>query len=183
MNLIRALLPALVLAAALPARAAAQAYPTDRGSFIVGGVAGLVHSRVSQELVGGEQEYSSTQLSVAPEVEYFVAPGLAVGGRFQVLGVWSEDTSQGLFGIGPQLSYYFGRDARSIYPYVSGGVSYFNDIDFDARATGADAAAGLVFMLSRGVGLNTALFYDVRVAEQTRVANMGVSVGVSAFVF
>ena len=183
MTRLHALVPALLLAV-LPARGAAQSYPTDRGSFIVGGSASLTTSKASIALLGSDEELRSTTLAVAPSAQYFVAPGLAVGGRVQSYTTWVDGESSGTFGVGPQLSYFFGRGDRRLYPYLSAGVSYDQEVgDSDNHGSGVNAAGGLVFMLGRQVGLDTSLGFNHVSAGTTTLQTFGLALGITAFAF
>ncbi|MBD0318939.1 MAG: hypothetical protein ICV87_01300 [Gemmatimonadetes bacterium] len=177
------LLTAALVSLAVTGRAAAQEFPTDRGSFIVSGGAGAYTATISygdDDTEDPNNGYSVVSLS--PQVQYFVTPGLAVGGRVSASVLWSGGDSHSQFGIGPQLSYFFGRGERPFYPYVSAGVSY-DGLGEDHTSFGQNAQAGLVFMLSRGVGLNSAVYYQNVGVEEVRQQVFGLQLGVTAFVF
>lgn len=176
------LLPALLLAA-LPAVASAQNAPTDPGSFILGGNASLSTSKTSTTLVGAETEETVTSLFVAPNVQYFVLPGLAVGGRVQASVGWYDDDSYSAYGVGPQVSYFFGRGERPYYPYVTAGLSYSRVDGSEQEARGANAGVGVVFMLSRGVGLDAAVAYNRQNTDLMDNQSIGLALGVTAFAF
>ncbi len=176
------------LLAALPAAAAAQSYPTDRGSLLLGGGAGFSSSGSSVD--GEEQGNRSTYLSLSPNVQYFVVPGLAVGGSLSVSRQSNGDASITSYGIGPEVSYYFGKGERSLYPFVSAGVRYFRNNgsdDFSTSSLGYGASTGAVFMFNRSVGLRTSLYYNANQfeVEDTEIDNdqFGVGIGFTAFTF
>lgn len=179
----RALLAAALVSLAVTGHAAAQAYPTDRGSFIVSGSAGAYTSTTTLDIEGDQDtENRYSEVYVAPQVQYFVMPGLAVGGRVTVNAGWYEGDSRTQFGVGPQLSYYFGRDERRLYPYVSAGVSYDGFGNGEANL-GQNAQAGLAFMLSRGVGLDSGIYYRGITQDEIRQDIFGLAIGITAFVF
>lgn len=182
MNRFHLLAAAALVAAVLPARAAGQAYPTDRGSFIVGGSAVAATNRISQDEDGERESEGSSVVNFAPGVQYFVRPGLALGGRLNVLLATDDGNTSTRLGVGPQISYYFGRGERQHYPYVSAGVSY-EDIGNSDHGVGQNAQAGLVFLLSRGVGLDTSLFYRRNEFDAVRLETLGLALGITAFVF
>ena len=179
-----------------PAAAQAQDYATDKGSFLIGGAASLSSS--GNDFEGGR----STTLSIAPSAQYFVIPGLAVGGTIGWAYASYEDFSFSTLNVGPRLSYYFGRSAQNIYPFVSAAVGYLRSSSdsgaFDQTASGTqfDVSGGATFMIARNVGLTGELFYTQRSEEtDTDVGllgdittafgsdSFGLRFGISAFVF
>lgn len=182
----------------VPSAAAAQSSALDRGSILVGGTAGFVSTG------GDDEESRHTSLTVRPGVRYFLIPRLALGG--EVLIAYSaaeapadagptagEEFTSSTFGVGPAVDYYFGDLDADLHPFVSGTAflswnrNSFAGEDARARGTVLRGAAGLLYLFSDQVGLNSALFYewanqDVedRSFEQNR---FGLSFGISAFVF
>jgi hypothetical protein len=175
------LLAAMAAAAALPARA--QTYPTDRGSLLLGGSASLSATVFTQEVDGARERDAVAGASLNPDVQYFVRPGLAVGGE---LGLATDFEGAGAVSVGPRVSYYFGRGERRVYPYVSGGVSHVRAFGGD-RLTALTARTGGVFMFSRQVGLNAGLVYTGFSADDEpgteRVDAFALALGFTAFTF
>lgn len=176
------------LLAALPAAAQAQSYATDRGSLLLGGSAGFSSSGGS---VDGESAGDrNTFLNFSPSVQYFVLPGLAVGGNIIAQRASGGDNSVNTLGVGPSVSYYFGQSERSVYPFVSGSVRYLRnsgeDVD-NVSNVGYGASTGAVFMLNRNVGLRTELYYNTNRFEVRDIEvdsdQFGVSLGFTAFTF
>jgi hypothetical protein len=182
MNRFHLLAAAALIAAVLPARVSAQAYATDRGSFIVGGSAGTSTNTFTIDLEGEPESERVSLVHLAPQALYFVTPGLALGGRVSASLISDDEDTSTQLGVGPQVAYYFGRGERPYYPYLSAGVSY-EDVANDEAGVGANAQAGLVFLLARGVGLDTSLFYRRQEAEPVRHESLGLAVGITAFVF
>ena len=166
------MLALVALALLLPVAAQAQSYPVDRGSWIVGGGASL-----TSQSNNDDEDDRATSASISPRAQYFVLPGLALGTSVS-LGYTSRDNgSSTRIGIGPTASYYFGRDARTIYPFVSAGVSISQvtvefdtpeldfelpSLDFDNTTTSTtwDLSGGLVVMIAKNVGLTGSAFYQ-----------------------
>lgn len=177
-----ALLAAALVALALPEHADAQTYPTDRGSFIVAGGATASTSAITFDDDGEDRTERVSSVNLSPRVQYFVTPGLAVGGALSATLAWRDGGSNSQFGVGPQVSYYFGRGDRRVYPFLSAGVSY-EGIGEEYSSFGQNAAAGLVFMLSRGVGLDGSLFYRRAENDSATLNSFGLALGVTAFAF
>jgi len=181
-----------------------QSHPTDRGSFLIGGGASLTSTKVTFPPIseGGRMTQENSEFSVRPSVQYFVVPGLAVGGDVSISGWPGEGWS---LGGGPALTYFFFKGERPWNLYLSGGFqlgkSWLPNEGYgnteDPRFYSFRAALGTVFMISQGVGIHTEAFYDFnRWSEGTvRPANapafeyridrrsFGLSVGISVFVF
>ena len=150
----------------LPEAAQAQTYPVDRGSWIVGGAAGLTSSSADDD------DGRSTSIFLNPNAQYFVRSGLAVGGHVTLSYSSQDNFSSTSVGVGPAVSFYFGSGARSVYPFVSAGTSvssstisidrtFPGDIDLDRTTTSYsfDVAGGAVFMVAKNVGVTGAVFY------------------------
>ncbi len=164
--------------------ARAQSFAVDRGSWLVGGAAGFNSMGYSG------QSGRATLIFLYPEAQYFVAPGLALGGT---LTLARQDLGGGVhqfgYGAGPAATYYFGRAHRSVYPYVGARASLVR-----SRVTGGSAdsqsqvgaRAGLLFMLARNVGVDAGLYYDRYRGSGSPFNDYdfyGLQIGVAAFVF
>ena len=159
------ILALFTLALLLPEAAQAQTYPVDRGSWIVGGAAGLTSSSA------GDDDGRSTSIFLNPNAQYFVRSGLAVGGNVTLSYSSQDNFSSTSVGVGPAVSFYFGSGARSVYPFVSAGTGIASStisidetiggIDFDRTTTSYsfDVAGGAVFMVAKNVGVTGAVFY------------------------
>ena len=191
----------MLLFLVLPEVAQAQSYPVDRGSWIVGGSA----SFTSQ---GGGDADRTTSVMLNPSAQFFVLPGLAVGGTLSFFYT-SDDlfTTTGL-GIGSAVSYYFGRGERTVYPFVSASLS-INDLSFkadgdqvgsniDVSTTGTtfDISGGVALMVAKNVGLTGEIFYlqqNLRETDNQGIETLfgtnldidmfGLRFGIAAFVF
>jgi hypothetical protein len=124
-----------------------------------------------------------TVAQLQPDVQYFVLPGLALGGS---AGLSTDFDGATAFAIGPQVSYYFGRGERRAYPYLSAGVSY-QGLSGDDPALGQNAAVGGVFMVSRAVGLDAGVRYSGFGFDQdgtrSRIDSFALALGFTAFAF
>ena len=189
----------MLLLLVVPEATQAQSYPVDRGSWIVGGSA----SFTSQ---GGDDADRTTSVMLNPSAQFFVLPGLAVGGTLS-LSYTSDDlfSITGL-GIGSAVSYYFGRGERTVYPFVSASLS-INDFSFkadgdqvgsniDVSTTGTtfDLSGGVALMVAKNVGLTGEIFYlqqnlretgneGIETLFDTDINMFGLRFGIAAFVF
>ncbi|HEX7118849.1 MAG TPA: outer membrane beta-barrel protein [Longimicrobiales bacterium] len=196
MGTLRAVVAVGALAAALPATAPAQTHALDRGSFRVGGTASFTSAGGE---VDGDPVDRETQLTLAPSVQYFLLPGLAVGGNLSLSRRgFGDDDAVTSYGIGPAVTYYFGADDaadQDWFPYIDAGIRYV-DVQVDDAILGSEepsvmgynAAAGILFLLSPAVGMTGELFYDRsdlenNIGTDTRADTFGLAFGISAFVF
>jgi hypothetical protein len=185
-----------LLALAVPAAAPAQDRgPVDRGSWLVGGSAGFTRETVETE----SNEGTVTQFGVSPDLLYFVADRLALGGRLSLN--WLDTDGGGSNGwlLGPAARLYFAPSAARTLPFVGLGVSlgkvnFESDVTDDEGGTsswGLEAIAGLTWMASRQVGLTMEGFYDRVESEfdagaldsETTRSTFGVRFGFAAFLF
>ena len=178
-----------------------QSYPVDRGSLLIGGGASLTSSKTTypQGAGGGRSSQKSSYFSVRPSVQYFVVPGLALGGDVAIRrwngGRWS-------LGGGPALTYFFLKGERPWNLYLSGSFHIGktwepNERYEDPKFHSYRGALGTVFMVSKGVGIHTEAFYSVHEENEgwvepvdgpgweskTEQNSYGLSVGISVFVF
>jgi outer membrane protein W len=158
---------------------AAQEHATDRGSFIVGGSAGLTSQK------NGDHRY--THMHLRPSVQYFVQPGLALGGTLNLWQSRIEGRTMTAYGAGPQASYYFGGAEQALRPYVSGQTTYSAVRGEDPGVLTTGANLGVVYLFTRNIGLDASLFYS-RMSSTGSVSSasmdsMGLAVGFSAFAF
>jgi outer membrane protein len=191
---LRLLLAAAAAVAAIPSAAHAQAPALNTGSLRIAGSASL---SVEDADSGGPNDDgdNTTTFLLSPTVQYFVRPGLALGGTFQIRRASDGDITGTSYGIGPAATYYFVR-GDDLHPFVTGSVRYGRSrveglagADIESDELGFRAAAGILFLLSESVGIDAGLYFDrVRnesgpLATETNVTSFGLAVGVSAFVF
>ena len=190
----------LVLSIAGAEGVSGQSNAFDRGSVLIGGEGSLTFTKDTFDFAtqDGQGSRERTELIVAPSVEYFLIPGLALGGRVSIRrqegGTWS-------LGGGPALRYFFLKGEQVWSPYLSGslefGKTWLSDYTKDPNFHSYRGAVGTVFMVSTGVGIHTEAFYDFlhwnhgipdavnapdREDEIER-REYGLAVGISVFVF
>ena len=181
----------LVFAGVVPTGLLAQSYAVDRGSVLIDGQASFTSTGT-----GEEDEDRVTQLSINPALQYFILPGLALGGEITIARSWEDDYSAWTYGIGPAVTYYFGDGERPWYPYLGATAQFLRagqEVDNvpeipDVTVWAYKGAAGALFLISRSVGVNAELFYQVTRRESDSDFDFeqnvyGLAVGISAFVF
>lgn len=170
---------AITLITAFAAPAGAQEYATDRGSLNIGGTAGVSSYKASAGW--------NTNAFFNPQLQYFVSPGLGIGAALSVHRAWRDAGSFNSYSIGPSVAYYFGRGAQDLRPYLGAQASFARVDGSNVSTWGYGGSAGLLYMLTESVGLDTALFYrrlePTGESLSTSQENVGFSVGISAFVF
>lgn len=178
----------LLCAATAWAPAHAQEYPTDRGAFLLRGGMGFSTHVTAIEIQGHREEARLTHFHFNPSVQYFVLPGLAIGGTVGISQTRNDDATTSQYRVGPQLSYYFGAADRNLVPYVSVETTVGVMRPADLRQTSYGASAGVVYMLTRSVGVDVGTFYRLnrtRGDEPWTITDrfIGMAVGFSAFAF
>ncbi|MDF1505053.1 hypothetical protein [Roseisolibacter sp. H3M3-2] len=173
----------------------------DRGSLLVSGGASFQRQRTRIEVDGvqGSSTSTTTSLSLAPAVLFFVRPGLALGGDVQLGYSDFGGGSATSFAVGPAARYYFGRGAARTLPYLgaSARVGRFTIEQDEGPATGeregslwgVEATAGLTWLVSRQVGVFGEAHLGRTVQSVDQGANdtdntatgFGLRFGVSAF--
>jgi len=191
----------MLLLLVLPEAARAQTYPVDRGSWIVGGSA----SFTSQ---GGDDADRTTSVMLNPSAQFFVLPGLAVGGTLSFSYTSDDLFSTTGLGIGSAVSYYFGRGERTVYPFVSASLSIRDfsfkadgdqvgsNIDVSITGTTFDLSGGVALMVAKNVGLTGEIFYlqqnlretdnggsETLIGTDLDIDRFGLRFGIAAFVF
>lgn len=141
-------------------------------------------------------------MTVNPGVQYFLAPGFALGGELTLSRTSFDESSTSSYGIGPTVSYYLGSSHQAVHPFISGSALWTRTTrEVDDAPTGLEsestdvawrAGAGLLFMLGDEVGLTGEAFYQyLRIesdgffgdsVEQNRDV-YGIAIGIAAFVF
>jgi hypothetical protein len=154
--------------------------------------------------VGGSASFASnkppgssertTVLDLRPALQYFVAPGLAVGGQLTLGRASSDGGTSTTLGIGPLVSYYFGPVSARVQPFVSAEFNIAENSfdsssisDQSVTSTGVMGAAGLLLLLSNSVGVNAQLYYR-HINTSSDLADLdgnsyGLAFGIAAFVF
>ena len=148
----------------LPEATQAQTYPVDRGSWIVGGSTGLISN-------SDDDDERATSVFLNPSAQFFVLPGLAAGGTISLNYTSQDDFSVTNIGVGPALSYYFGRGTRNVHPFISTSLTYsrlrfngadsrFRDLENTRTSVTFDVAGGVVLMVAKNVGVSGEVFYQ-----------------------
>ncbi len=138
----------------LPAAAGAQeANPMGQpGQIAIRGDFQLSLVRQSTSVPGdGEDPDSATTITLAPAADFFVAPGVSVGGQLAFLySSFGDDSSATGFGAAPRVGYFAALGPKlGIWPLVS--IAYLRtsvdvgDEDFSGYTLSLQAFAPLLF--------------------------------------
>lgn len=171
---------ALVSSPCIAGALQAQEHATDRGSYIFGGSAGLSSHKA------GESN-RSTYMHMSPSIQYFVQPGLAIGGTLSLAHARYDGGSISSYGAGPTVSYYFGDGAQTLRPFLSGRTIYAGVSGDSDHALTYGGKLGVLYLFTRSVGLDASLFYDAWSRRgsgfTSRSDAFGIAIGFSAFAF
>lgn len=151
----------LIILFLFPTIASAQEFATDRGGLLVGGSAGFV--------TDGE----SSLLYLLPRAQYFVIPGLALGGTLGMSTGFNDVTFSG----GPAVSYFFGDGESKLAPFVSGRAM------FNESLSTYTASGGAILFLNPYVGVTGEVYYSHEESDFSDGDTAGLSFGIAAFVF
>ena len=184
------------------AAVSAQKFPTDKGSMMLGGTAYyMLESGKLHENAAGDK-YSSFSLS--PHVDYFIVPGLAVGGSVDIGRHAQGDNSGTWLGIGPEVYYFIGGNVKpnpikgKPLPFLTASYFFENTTSktkFEGETTESknkytdlSLGAGLMIMLSNAVALDARLTYWMQTAkygdeDKLKGNEIEVSFGFSAFTY
>ncbi len=148
----------------------AQASPVQRGSIRLAGGASITHAS------DRDTDQASTSLAIAPDVGYFVAPGVAVelGASYSHLSAGGS-TANGV-AVGPGLTVYPWTAPSRLYPFVSGrlqlgrlsGTSSVQGQDATTTTTTWSVGGGVLLMAGAHVGISGELYYQRNRNKLTR---------------
>ena len=166
---------------------AGQESATGRGTVTLGGAGRLSSFRD----IGNDQR--SFIMDLNPRVGWFVASRLALSANAVYQRFSNEFSVSSTWGVGPGLTYYFGSGEETVLPFLSGRslLRWSGAPGSDWRTVSLLGGAGLVFMVSRHVGVRAELFYQWNgttvssgsVTGGNTSEEFGVLFGVTAFVF
>ncbi len=123
-----------------------------KGSWELGG--GFSFKTTSGDYYENTDGDGSTDFSIHPDLGYFIMDGLVVGASLEFSSHSQGDVSNGTFGLGPFVNYYFPLELGPGHPY--GHLSYlYNSMSFDNGTTdGSDSFTRLMLGVGYDVPLN-----------------------------
>jgi hypothetical protein len=156
----RDLLLAFAILASVTTRAATQTYAMDRGVWLLSGSASLAHSKSSGSSSG------HTGLGITTTAGYFVVPGLALSANFQFGHSAGEGATATSYGVGPGISYYFGRANTKLHPYLAAAALYQHQSFSNSGVSTSTwhsftytGSGGLALLVARNVGATGEVYY------------------------
>ena len=127
--------------------------PFGKGSTIVDGSA-------SFKSQGGEMrgDTRNSIISVSSSYLFFIIPHFCIGCN---LGYQHSDWNHSkttIINLGPEIRYYFGKDAKKLHPFISGSYNFLRLVGehYDSYVT---FAGGAVYMINPYVGLFGSVYY------------------------
>jgi hypothetical protein len=189
----------LAMAMLLAASISSAEGPVDKGSMIVGGEVSFTSQ--GGDLYENSDEDGVTTIAFMPNLSFFVAPSIAVGGEVIFQKFSQGDYSESAFGIGPTVAYFFNTDPTrteikgAVYPYVQVYFQYIKlsrdagDGDDEATMTAFGGKGGIMYMLTKHWAVNSNLYFQSEsfkpdgADDSVSGSTMGLSVGVTAFLF
>jgi len=158
---------------------AQKKFPVDKGSFIIGGSAGF------SSLGSGEND-RLTQITLTPNLSFFVVPNLAIGGNGNFRRISVSGSSSTFIGIGPSVAYYFGDLTSKSYPFVSSSFFYGKQSDLSSQIS-LQFSSGVAFMIARNVAITGEAFFllinEIQDGPDENGNSFGIQIGISTFVF
>ncbi len=179
----------IALAVLAPLVVTAQSSPLATGTMIVSGSAALERTTVQGNNV------STTAINIAPSVQWFISPHLALGGSVMLGYSSSGDAHSSTLGIGPSARFFFNESAPWL-PFVSATVAPTwgssrngSSASVDHSGLSLDDSLGITRMMGSGVGFTGEAFYTDRKTSQDvgststtqTVTDFGLRFGVTAF--
>jgi hypothetical protein len=166
------------------AASAQPEYAVDKGSFVLN-TSGMFTSQGGDDLYGDDR---LTTFMLNTSLLYFVIPNLAIGGNFELLTASLGGDSETLFGIGPEIDYFFGTEETNLYPFIGGSFLYSNLSDAYS-ATFINFHGGINYMLTTHVGLLGQAFFQLENynpegdGDSLSGNTFGLAFGISAFLY
>ncbi len=148
----------------------AQNSAYDHGSTIIAGSAAF--SSIGGELFIDDDEDRLTSLQLTPSLSYFVAPGLAIGGKLFFQRSAQSGDSFTSWGLGPQILYFIGGHSAqasvkgTTSPYLGAAFAFLrNSAKSTFRGqTDKSSATGTAFSFGGGINhmltSNASLFVE-----------------------
>lgn len=153
--------------------AAAQSFPTDKGSKLVTG--GGVFFSAGGDLYESSDGDRLTSIQLTPSYSTFIAPGIALGGKLLLVRQSQGDNSSTFWSIGPHIIYFIGGDKPkegtkgTMYPYVGASFlyghhttkyEYYGETE-EFPETNLSFGGGIIHMLTPKAGLLIEAGYQI----------------------
>jgi hypothetical protein len=153
--------------------------------------------RRSTDDAGRTGDETATQIEATPNLLFLVRDRVAIGGRLEYGRFSSDGETFSSTSIGPVVRLFLAPPGQRVQPFVEAQVLFLSaKSEFDGvgsgnstnNATQFGAAAGLLFMVTRQVGISSELFVNRTRADgflpndpDITTTNVGLRFGVSAF--
>ena len=185
----RGLLAVILATTATSATAQTSNPATQPGSMLVGGTASLTRQEAD--------DFSSTTISIQPEVLFFVKSRLAIGGSLGLSRGSAGDATTTAWSLGPAAKYFFSTSSSTTLPFlgasvhVNGATTDLGTGEAKVNGWGFEPVAGITWLLASHVGLTGEAFFNRRFisteftgsTSDNASSTYGVRFGITAFVF
>ena len=177
----------------------AQTYAFDKGSICLGG--SFAYTSQGGDLYEYDGDNLNT-LTMAPIINYFISPGIAIGPYFQYQKASQGKASNSLYGIGPKILITLSQSSNKgqAVPFLAafagwGKYKYEYDDDWDgdykseSNVMRYGFSGGIFYMLTESVSLTLEVAYqsDSYKADgadkSVKGNNLIFGIGISGFVF
>ena len=159
-------------------------YPMDKGAFKLGGGISLRNSNWDDP-DGGEHSFS-----FYPTAQYFIIPGLAVGGGLNFFYYFSRGNTNNNFRLGPTVSYYFGDEENKFLPFISTSYLFSTRLNrnFNTISHTSNFSLGGAYMIVRNIAIEGKLdlqLFKIRFGsgDVQNIKTLELSFGVDLFIF
>ena len=150
---------------------------TQNGSFLIGGTASVENAKGNLESLSvlTTEPGTTTAISLAPQVGYFVIDNLAIGLRPSITYAWrGKDNRNTATGLGPFVRYYFPFGRFAVFPEFKASLnnskqSYLiidpdngssANATFKSKSTQYSGGVGFVWFAAKNVGIESILSYS-----------------------
>ncbi len=142
--------------------ASSQDSAIDKGAIIISGLGSF--STRGGDLFEDDEGYRLTTYMLMPNINYFIASNLFIGGGVALTRQKQGHDSQQTFGIGPTIGYAMGLAKSKNYPYLAAGIRYYS-LGFvtGESLSGTDIVigAGLIATVTENLGIIVEAGYHI----------------------
>jgi len=140
---------------------------TGAGAMWIGGTAGFASA--GGDLYGADER--STNISLDPILNYFVAPNIFIGPALSFDRYSHGDHNSTDFGIGAVMGYALGSGGGSMIPFLKGNFEFlssksestYNSMKMESKSSGTSIilGGGLLFPVAKHAGITLEVQYHI----------------------
>jgi hypothetical protein len=171
--------------------------PIETGSKIISG--NFSFSSAGGELNDNNDGDRLFTIEFDPAVNFFISPGLAIGGKLLFSRSSQGAENSTTWGVGPEIIYFFGsandhpQSKGSTYPFIQAGYYYtssvhnikgfIDNINISQIETKFRLGAGVAHMISNAVAINILAAYEIdsnKIKDHEELPDSGNQYGIYA---